>query len=255
MHGEWAAPQAGRPSQLGQGCVLMDTGATFKQVSRETSGQRSGYASGDDASRGSGAHSDQDQAVWPTHWLGFGEFQLDVKQHALLRDGQPVKVQGKLYQALLALIETPGEIVTRDALRMRLWPRDGHLNYEANVNTTVNKLRQVLGDTEGQSKFIETIPRRGYRFIAKVDYRDGPATRAGSKNAEKAERGKSLRSFIQAPEPGQSDRVRIWFTASVLALVLAAILFGAAVVLYSHRPAPREMAAHPGAESSPVSKP
>jgi DNA-binding winged helix-turn-helix (wHTH) protein len=234
----------------------MDTGATFKLISRETSGQRSEYASGDDRSRGSGAHSNQDQAVWPTRWLCFGEFQLDVKQQALLKDGQPVKVQGKLYQALLALIETPGEIVTRDALRTRLWPRDGHLNYEANVNTTVNKLRQLLGDTEGQSKFIETIPRRGYSFIAKVDYTDEPATRAGSKRAENAERGKLLRSFIQAPERLQSDRAGIWFTASVLALVMAAILFGATVVLYSHRPPRGGMVAHPGGESSPVlSKP
>jgi DNA-binding winged helix-turn-helix (wHTH) protein len=84
----------------------------------------------------------------------FGVFQLDLQQKQLFKDGIQVNVQGKVYQALVALVETPGGLVTRDVLRTRLWPRDTHLNYDANVNTTVNKLRQVLGDTNGESKYI-----------------------------------------------------------------------------------------------------
>src|SRR5580704_18139241 len=86
-------------------------------------------------------------AGFPTSCVRFGTFQLDLHRQELVNNGIPVKVQGKVYQALLALLEYSGEIVTRETLRMRLWPRDTHVNYDANVNTTVNKLRQVLGDT------------------------------------------------------------------------------------------------------------
>src|SRR5437762_4205993 len=78
------------------------------------------------------------------------------------------------YQALLALLQKPGEIVTREELRMQLWPSDTHVNYDANVNTTVNKLRQVLGDSPDQPAFVDTIPRKGYSFVGKVRYVDHP---------------------------------------------------------------------------------
>jgi DNA-binding winged helix-turn-helix (wHTH) protein len=154
----------------------------------------------------------------------------------LFKDGIRVNVQGKVYQALVALVETPGGLVTRDVLRTRLWPRDTHLNYDANVNTTVNKLRQVLGDTNGESKYIETIPRKGYSFVAKVNYVDRP------------EHATSNWKFLNTPNFLSSGPARIWFTASVIALVMAAILFGAAVTLYSHRTVQHEMAAHPDAQ-------
>src|SRR5258707_7604091 len=102
----------------------------------------------------------------------FGAFHLDLKREELLKDGTRVRLQNKVYQALLALLEKPGEVVTREALRMRLWPSDTHVNYDANVNTTVNKLRQVLGDSPDQPAFVDTIPRKGYCFVAKVEYAD-----------------------------------------------------------------------------------
>jgi len=166
----------------------------------------------------------------------FGVFQLDLQQKQLFKDGIRVNVQGKVYQALVALVETPGGLVTRDVLRTRLWPRDTHLNYDANVNTTVNKLRQVLGDTNEESKYIETIPRKGYSFVAKVNYVDRP------------EHATSNWKFLNTPNFLSSGPARIWFTASVIALVMAAILFGAAVTLYSHRTVQHEMAAHPDAQ-------
>jgi DNA-binding winged helix-turn-helix (wHTH) protein len=184
-------------------------------------------------------------AAPPARWVCFGGFQLDQQQQALYKDGLPVKVQWKLFQALLALIETPGELVTREALRIKLWPRDTHLNYEANVNTTVNKLRQVLGDTESECKFIETIPRRGYSFIAEVKYADTPAAQAAAKGTEKSSSVRSILRRLAVPEMLRSSRARIWFTASVLAWVMAAVLFGAALVLYSHRSEPRQMVGRP----------
>jgi DNA-binding winged helix-turn-helix (wHTH) protein len=178
--------------------------------------------------------------------LSFGVFQLDLAQQQLFKDGLQVKVQGKVYQALAALVETPGEIVTRDALRARLWPQDTHLNYEANVNTTVNKLRQVLGDTNDESRFIETIPRKGYSFVAKVECVNRPSALSGEMTAEGGEKS-TLWSSLADAKFLRSRPLRIWFTASMLALVIAAILFGAAVTLYSHRAMQHELGSHPSA--------
>jgi DNA-binding winged helix-turn-helix (wHTH) protein len=165
--------------------------------------------------------------------LRFGGFHLDLQRQELWKDGLQVKVQGKVYQALTALLECPGEIVTREMLRKHLWPRDSGLNYDANVNTTVNKLRGVLGDTNDEAKFIETIPRRGYSFIAKVDYVDELPVSSG---ADRDGRGALPSGAKQAGRVKifDSDQARIWFTAGVVALVIAAMLFGAAITLYSH---------------------
>ncbi len=191
----------------------------------------------------------RDAAKTQMQCLCFGVFQLDLRQQQLFKDGMQVKMQGKVYQALVALIEVPGEIVTREALRSRLWPRETRLNYDANVNTTVNKLRQVLGDTNEDSKFIETIPRKGYSFVAKVDRVDGP-TIVGKSKAGTLEQGMSKWNFLTTPEFLSSSPARIWFTASVVAWVLAAVLFGAAVTLYSHRSVQHEMTAHPAGQNS-----
>src|SRR6202165_3120637 len=106
----------------------------------------------------------------------FGPFRIDQQRQEVTRNGARLKLQGKVYQVLLTLLEKPGEIVTREELRMRLWPSDTHVNYDANVNTTVNKLRQVLGDSPDQPVFVDTIPRKGYSFVANIEYLDQPAS-------------------------------------------------------------------------------
>src|SRR5437879_12271274 len=83
-------------------------------------------------------------------FVRFGGFHLDLKKEELYKDGARVKLQGKVYQALVALLQKAGEVVKREDLRMQLWPLHTHVNYDANVNTTVNKLRQVLGDSADQ---------------------------------------------------------------------------------------------------------
>src|SRR5438046_1040712 len=109
-----------------------------------------------------------------TRYVRFGTFQLDLEKEELFKNGARVKLQSKVCEALLALLSKPGEIVTREELRRQLWPSDTHVNYDANVNTTVNKLRQVLGDSPDKSAFVDTIPRKGYCFVAKVEYLDRP---------------------------------------------------------------------------------
>src|ERR1700675_4431376 len=139
----------------------------------------------------------------PERYVCFGAFHLDLKKEELFKDGTRVKLQGKVYQALLALLEKPGEIVTREELRNRLWPSDTHVNYDANVNTTVNKLRQVLGDSPDQPVFVDTIPRKGYSFVAAIEYLDQPAPQQAEKPeslaaAAQAVSGEARNSFLRA---------------------------------------------------------
>src|SRR5262245_49512173 len=102
-------------------------------------------------------------------FLRFGQFQVDLQRGELLKEGSRVHVQSKVFQVLLALVERPGEIVTRESLRARLWPDGTFVNYDANVNTTVNKLRLTLGDSPEKPMYVETIPRKGYCFLGNVE--------------------------------------------------------------------------------------
>jgi DNA-binding winged helix-turn-helix (wHTH) protein len=171
----------------------------------------------------------------PTRFVRFGMFQLDLHRQELLKNGVHVKLQGKVYQALVALLENPGEIVTRETLRLRMWPANTHVNYDANVNTTVNKLRQVLGDLNSAPIFVETIPRKGYSFIAKVEYVDDVTAISGPRIAPRPQPRTSLWNRMRDSMFGGSELARTWFTAGVIALLIAAILFGAAITLFSRR--------------------
>jgi DNA-binding winged helix-turn-helix (wHTH) protein len=162
----------------------------------------------------------------------FGDFELDLHEQTLRKAGEAVKIPGKIYQAMVVLVESPGNLVTREHLRNRLWPRDAHLNYDANVNTTVNKLRQVLGDTSEGSNFIQTVPRRGYSFVAPVRYADAPAPKPSEERIGDAD---DSRRFATIGEALRSERARIWFMASVVTWVTAALLFGAVMLWHAHR--------------------
>src|SRR5271169_743058 len=107
-------------------------------------------------------------------FVRFGPFQVDQQRQEVTKSGLRLKLQGKMYQVLVALLEKPHEVVTREELRQRLWPADTHVNYDANVNTTVNKLRQVLGDSTEKPLYIETIPRKGYCLVVSSESSDIP---------------------------------------------------------------------------------
>ena len=102
-------------------------------------------------------------------YLRFGQFQIDLQREELFKAGSQVRIPSKVFQVLLALVEPPGEIVTREALRARLWPDGTFVNYDANVNTTVNRLRLTLGDSPEMPIYVETIPRKGYCFLGNVE--------------------------------------------------------------------------------------
>lgn len=106
-----------------------------------------------------------------SRYVCFGGFQLDTQRELLFKDGSKMRLPGKVFQTLVALLEKPGEVVTREVLRERLWPEGTFVNYDANVNTTVNKLRLALGDSSDSPAYIETIPRIGYCFVGQVERR------------------------------------------------------------------------------------
>lgn len=179
---------------------------------------------------------DLSSAVGPHfgNYLHFGPFHLDVERRELFRDGLRVKVQSKVIEALLILVENPGQIITREALRERLWPGDTQMNYDANVNTTVNKLRHALGDPHDLPLYVETIPRRGYTFIAKTEFVEQPPVLSRERSAPTAGPSEStihptLRDFVGGLQASR------WFAAGAISLFVGAMLLGAAVVLFVYR--------------------
>src|SRR5262244_1317522 len=117
-----------------------------------------------------GAHKQQlSETKAAERYLCFGQFQVDLQREELFKAGSQVRIPSKVFQVLLALVERPGEIVTREALRARLWPDGTFVNYDANVNTTVNRLRLTLGDSPEKPIYVETIPRKGYCFLGNVE--------------------------------------------------------------------------------------
>lgn len=98
----------------------------------------------------------------------FGPFVVDLRTHELWKEGIRLRLSGQPFQVLEVLLETPGELVTRDDLRSRIWQDDTFVDFSHGLNAAVNKLREALSDSAQEPRYIETLPRRGYRFIAKV---------------------------------------------------------------------------------------
>lgn len=169
-----------------------------------------------------------------SRYICFASFTYDLRRQALYRDGVCVKLPTKVHEILLVLIQRSGEVVTREALRERLWPADVHVNFDANVNTTVNKLRQLLGDSPDEPMFIETIPRQGYSFIAKVEYTDMPPPGLIRPKPLSAAPLASATPSAGDSFPGSLRRSK-WFTAGVITLFVLGVLVGASVVYFALR--------------------
>src|SRR5262245_35128776 len=99
----------------------------------------------------------------------FGVFELDLHSGELRKQGIKVRLQGKAFRLLEALLERPGDVVTREELQQRLWPAGVYVETESGLNTAANRLRLTLGDSPENPRYIETLARTGYRFIAPVD--------------------------------------------------------------------------------------
>jgi len=136
----------------------------------------------------------------PIRVFRFGLYELDGNTGELRKDGKVrPRLQGQPFEVLLHLLGRSGELVTREELRQRLWPADTFVDYDHSLNTAVNKLRDALDDSADNPRFIQTIPRRGYRFIASVEVvADGASEPAGS--SQKGEAGAESPTSVIAEE-------------------------------------------------------
>jgi TolB-like protein/DNA-binding winged helix-turn-helix (wHTH) protein/tetratricopeptide (TPR) repeat protein len=156
----------------------------------------------------------------PGQPLRFGVLQLDPSTGELLRGGRRVRLQEQPFKILTLLLERPGELVTRDELRQKLWPADTFVDFDDGLNAAVKKLRFALGDSSENPRFVETIPRRGYRFIAPVAIDREPAS-------------PSTGETIAAP-PRRLPSVDRAMWVGLAALVIVAL--AAAALIHSNRP-------------------
>ncbi len=109
----------------------------------------------------------------PNNTLRFGPFEADLRELELRRRGVRQKLQDQPFQVLAILLKRAGETVTREDLRAEVWPADTFVDFDHSLNTAINKIREVLGDSASSPHYVETVPKRGYRFIALVEAVNG----------------------------------------------------------------------------------
>jgi DNA-binding winged helix-turn-helix (wHTH) protein len=139
----------------------------------------------------------------------FGVFEADQRTGELRKQGRRVLLPGQPFDVLIMLLEHPGEVVSRSQIRERLWPDGTFVDFDHSLNTAVNKIRDVLGDSASSPRFVETIARRGYRFIAPVQLDGGLATLHSAEPSPE-----SSSSFLTAPHEvphAQRNVVSIFF--------------------------------------------
>ena len=164
-----------------------------------------------------------ERAVRAASGVRFGSFEVDLRSGELRKGGLRVKLTGQAFQVLAILLERPGEMVTREELQKRLWSSDTFVDFDHGLNNAVNRIREALGDTKESPRFVETLPRRGYRFIGPVD--------VGGDLGSVQQRGPQSVPLRQQP---QNDGVaavqepslkRYWLLgSSSVAIIIAAIL-------------------------------
>jgi TolB-like protein/DNA-binding winged helix-turn-helix (wHTH) protein/Tfp pilus assembly protein PilF len=149
--------------------------------------------------------------------IRFGIFEVDLQAGELRRQGVKIKLQQQPFQILAMLLECPGEVVTREEVQKRLWPTDTFVDFDRGLNRATNRLRESLGDEADNPRFIETLPRRGYRFIGQVEKLDeggsAPELVSGQDNGVPTNRSRHLPSFGRA-------RARIGFAIAIIGLGL-----------------------------------
>src|SRR5262249_2252589 len=155
--------------------------------------------------------------------LRFGVFEVDLRAGELRKHGVRLRLQEQPFQVLAMLLERPGETVTREELRNRLWTAETFVDFDHGVNKAVNRIREALGDSATSPRFVETVARRGYRFVADVTVADGASR-------DKTERPTGAPASGGEPAPPQ--RSRRWQPFVVAG---AALVFLSAFVVWTLR--------------------
>jgi DNA-binding winged helix-turn-helix (wHTH) protein len=166
--------------------------------------------------------------------LRFGIFEADLRSGELRRNGAKVRLQGQPFQVLAILLDRPGVVVTREELREALWPQDTFVDFDHGLNTAINKLRGALGDSGTNPRFIETLARRGYRFIA-------PVTAAGAEGAtQPTAAGGEVADELPRPQRALVRSLFVLAQIMYLALYVAALSHVAGVEREIAKVVPRQ---------------
>jgi len=180
-----------------------------------------------------------------TRVVRFGVFEVDLRTAELRKQGVRIRLSGQSLQVLEALILRPGELVTREDLKQKLWPSDSFGDFEHGLNAAINRVREALGDSSDNPRFVETLPRRGYRFIAPVsgvsssaaELQADPKPLTRDTDPNRAVPGVSLEPEASAQTDGKSGS-RNRFRRRILPGVAILVVGVALGVWYLHRPLP-----------------
>ena len=164
-----------------------------------------------------------EEAVHSPRLVRFGTFEVDLPAGEVRKAGVKLKLTGQPFQVLAILLERPGEVVTREELRKRLWP-DTFVDVDHNLNTAINKVREVLGDSAESPRFVETLPRRGYRFIGELEPPVPPVKEPVAEPVVTVE-----------PDRGWPSRQQ-WLKIAAGALAIAVVALATVVAYRWHRP-------------------
>ena len=160
----------------------------------------------------------------------FGPFEVNATSGELLKNGRPIRLQEQPYRLLLVLLETPGEVVSREELRSRLWPGDTFVDFDGSLRVGVRKLREALDDNAEDPRYIETIPKRGYRFLVPEVRKMDAAPEVAQPNDDPAP---LQTDAIPVAPVAASERTNPLFRYGLVAVAL--ILTAAGVFLWQHR--------------------
>ena len=167
----------------------------------------------------------------------FGPFEADLHTHEIWKLGVKIKLIGQPFEVLAILISKPGELVTREELRERLWPGDTFVDFDHGLNAAVNKLREALSDSVETPRYVETLPRRGYRFIARVakpgeDLNqlgpvETPNTVSSAERAEQPKAAEPARTPALDLQNGKPRRWLAYLVGTVAGLAFVVVLMSA----------------------------
>jgi len=171
--------------------------------------------------------------------LRFGAFEADLQARELRKQGMQIKLQDQPFQVLIVLLEHAGEVVTREQLRQKLWPSDTFVDVDNSVNAAINRLREALGDSAESPRYVETLPRRGYRFVAPVtavstlDHGSG-LSNAAPETVQVELPGRSQTRGI-APSAAPAIQKKILSKRLLVQLGIVAVVAAATIALILHR--------------------
>jgi cholera toxin transcriptional activator len=160
----------------------------------------------------------------------FGVFAADLNARELLKQGRRLRLQEQPFAVLSILLERPGEVITREELRQRVWPADTFVDFDHSLNTAVNKIREALGDSATSPRFVETLARRGYRFLGDVRWQEGSLTTTAAAGGG---RNFAIAQELPAAHRGITRALFLLIQAMYLVFYLEALFHGSGVARWS----------------------